>query len=141
MFQAIGISVEFCSHITRAFAVSIEPTKVLRAKDSLAHMGSSVSRDFSLYCIVRTINIVILSLVAEIILKFECMYVQKNAGLVLKSVINSADSDQIIPILLLSQYTIKCLSIGTHKNNKISICSTCKNGSFLGVPKFGHITA
>ena len=41
--QAIGISVEFCSHITRAFAVSIEPTKVLRAKDALAHMGSSVS--------------------------------------------------------------------------------------------------
>lgn len=42
LVMAIGISVEFCSHITRAFAVSIEPTKVLRAKDSLAHMGSSV---------------------------------------------------------------------------------------------------
>lgn len=42
LVMAIGISVEFCSHITRAFAVSIEPTKVLRAKDALAHMGSSV---------------------------------------------------------------------------------------------------
>lgn len=41
-FQAIGISVEFCSHIARAFAVSVEPDRVARAKDALAHMGSSV---------------------------------------------------------------------------------------------------
>ena len=93
MFQAIGISVEFCSHITRAFAVSIEPTKVLRAKDSLAHMGSSVSRDFSLYCMVRILNIITLLQVPGIILKFEFVYFQKNAGVVVKSVINSADSD------------------------------------------------
>lgn len=42
LVMAIGISVEFCSHITRAFAVSIEPNRVLRAKDALSHMGSSV---------------------------------------------------------------------------------------------------
>lgn len=47
-FQAIGISVEFCSHIARAFAVSIQPDKVQRAMDALAHMGSSVSVLFSL---------------------------------------------------------------------------------------------
>ena len=43
MLQAVGISVEFCSHITRAFAVSTLPTRKERAKDALAHMGSSVS--------------------------------------------------------------------------------------------------
>ncbi|XP_060557869.1 NPC intracellular cholesterol transporter 1-like [Ruditapes philippinarum] len=42
LVMAIGISVEFCSHIARAFAVSIQPDKVQRAKDALAHMGSSV---------------------------------------------------------------------------------------------------
>ncbi|KAL3891661.1 hypothetical protein ACJMK2_003913 [Sinanodonta woodiana] len=42
LVMAVGISVEFCSHMTRAFAVSVEPTRVLRAKDSLSHMGSSV---------------------------------------------------------------------------------------------------
>ena len=40
--QAIGISVEFCSHITRAFAVSLEPTRVERTTDALTNMGSSV---------------------------------------------------------------------------------------------------
>ncbi|KAH3710433.1 hypothetical protein DPMN_069915 [Dreissena polymorpha] len=42
LVMAIGISVEFCSHIARAFAISIEHSKVDRAKDALAHMGSSV---------------------------------------------------------------------------------------------------
>ncbi|XP_033726498.1 NPC intracellular cholesterol transporter 1-like isoform X1 [Pecten maximus] len=42
LVMAIGISVEFCAHITRAFAVSLLPTRVERARDALAHMGSSV---------------------------------------------------------------------------------------------------
>ena len=40
--QAVGISVEFCSHIVRAFAVSIEPTRIGRSRESLIKMGSSV---------------------------------------------------------------------------------------------------
>lgn len=42
LVMAIGISVEFCAHIIRAFAVSLQPTRVERARESLAHMGSSV---------------------------------------------------------------------------------------------------
>jgi len=42
LIMAVGISVEFCSHLARAFAVSVEPTRLLRAYDSLTHMGSSV---------------------------------------------------------------------------------------------------
>ena len=42
LVMAVGIAVEFCAHITRAFAVSLQPTKVLRAEEALAYMGSSV---------------------------------------------------------------------------------------------------
>ena len=40
--QAIGISVEFCSHIVRWFAHSPANSRVERAKDAVAHMGTSV---------------------------------------------------------------------------------------------------
>ncbi|CAH8648900.1 unnamed protein product [Dicrocoelium dendriticum] len=38
----IGISVEFCAHIVRAFTISVEPTRLARAKASLAEMGNSI---------------------------------------------------------------------------------------------------
>lgn len=41
--QAVGISVEFVSHITRAFAVSTRPTRLERAKEATVFMGSAVS--------------------------------------------------------------------------------------------------
>lgn len=43
VLQAVGISVEFVSHITRSFALSIGHTKVERAKEATANMGSAVS--------------------------------------------------------------------------------------------------
>lgn len=65
IFQAIGISVEFCAHITRAFAVSLQPTRVERARESLAHMGSSVSvtKSFStgaLFCCSFQLNVIVI---------------------------------------------------------------------------------
>ncbi|KAG0727530.1 NPC intracellular cholesterol transporter 1 [Chionoecetes opilio] len=42
LVMAVGISVEFCSHITHAFATSIKPTRKERAHEALATMGSSV---------------------------------------------------------------------------------------------------
>ncbi|XP_037082633.1 NPC intracellular cholesterol transporter 1-like [Pollicipes pollicipes] len=42
LIMAVGISVEFCSHITRAFAVSLKPSRVERASEALTNMGSSV---------------------------------------------------------------------------------------------------
>ena len=41
--MAVGISVEFSSHITRAFAVNVGEDRVQRAQDTLTGMGSSVS--------------------------------------------------------------------------------------------------
>ncbi|CAH1772334.1 unnamed protein product, partial [Owenia fusiformis] len=42
LVTCVGISVEFCSHLVRAFAISVHETRVLRAKHALAHMGGSV---------------------------------------------------------------------------------------------------
>uniref|UniRef100_A0A452R521 NPC intracellular cholesterol transporter 1 n=1 Tax=Ursus americanus TaxID=9643 RepID=A0A452R521_URSAM len=42
LVMSCGISVEFCSHITRAFTVSTKGSRVQRAEEALSHMGSSV---------------------------------------------------------------------------------------------------
>ncbi|XP_073710084.1 NPC intracellular cholesterol transporter 1 [Misgurnus anguillicaudatus] len=42
LVMSCGISVEFCSHIVRAFCVSTKTSRVERAEEALAHMGSSV---------------------------------------------------------------------------------------------------
>jgi Niemann-Pick C1 protein len=42
LVMAVGISVEFCSHIVRAFALSVQRMRVDRAREALATMGSSV---------------------------------------------------------------------------------------------------
>ncbi|XP_054719503.1 NPC intracellular cholesterol transporter 1-like [Uloborus diversus] len=42
LVMAVGISVEFCSHIIRSFAFDSEGSKVDRARNAVAHMGSSV---------------------------------------------------------------------------------------------------
>ena len=42
LIMCIGISVEFCAHIARAFGISPFPSRIDRAQDALARMGSSV---------------------------------------------------------------------------------------------------
>lgn len=42
LVMAVGISVEFCSHVARAFALSQREKPVERAQDALVKMGSSV---------------------------------------------------------------------------------------------------
>ncbi|XP_035025162.2 NPC intracellular cholesterol transporter 1 [Hippoglossus stenolepis] len=42
LVMTCGISVEFCSHIVRAFSISVKKNRVERAEEALAHMGSSV---------------------------------------------------------------------------------------------------
>ncbi|CAG7836043.1 unnamed protein product [Allacma fusca] len=42
LVMAVGISVEFCTHMVHAFLVSTESSRVERARDSLVNMGSSV---------------------------------------------------------------------------------------------------
>ncbi|XP_006892232.1 PREDICTED: niemann-Pick C1-like protein 1 [Elephantulus edwardii] len=42
LVTAVGISVEFVSHITRSFAISTKPTRLERAKEATVTMGSAV---------------------------------------------------------------------------------------------------
>ncbi|XP_037693744.1 NPC1-like intracellular cholesterol transporter 1 [Choloepus didactylus] len=42
LVTAVGISVEFVSHITRSFAISTKPTRLERAKEATITMGSAV---------------------------------------------------------------------------------------------------
>ncbi|XP_057588201.1 NPC1-like intracellular cholesterol transporter 1 isoform X2 [Hippopotamus amphibius kiboko] len=42
LVTAVGISVEFVSHITRSFAISTKPTRLERAKEATIYMGSAV---------------------------------------------------------------------------------------------------
>ncbi|MBN3319307.1 NPCL1 protein, partial [Atractosteus spatula] len=42
LVTAVGISVEFVSHLTRTFAISTKTTRVERAKEATANMGSAV---------------------------------------------------------------------------------------------------
>ncbi|KHJ43473.1 putative niemann-Pick C1 protein [Trichuris suis] len=42
LVMAVGISVEFCAHITRAFASSVCPTRLERSKEALETVGASV---------------------------------------------------------------------------------------------------
>jgi hypothetical protein len=44
LVMAVGISVEFSSHITRSFAVNVGENRVQRARDTLVNMGSSVKK-------------------------------------------------------------------------------------------------
>ncbi|XP_011802160.1 PREDICTED: Niemann-Pick C1-like protein 1 isoform X2 [Colobus angolensis palliatus] len=42
LVSAVGMSVEFVSHITRSFAISTKPTRLERAKEATISMGSAV---------------------------------------------------------------------------------------------------
>ncbi|XP_074837673.1 NPC1-like intracellular cholesterol transporter 1 [Carettochelys insculpta] len=42
LVTAVGISVEFVSHLTRAFAVSTQPTRLEKAREATVNMGSAV---------------------------------------------------------------------------------------------------
>ena len=55
--QAVGISVEFCSHIARAFTVNRQNSRVERAKEALAKMGSSVSYNVCIVCSISFITL------------------------------------------------------------------------------------
>lgn len=42
IFQAVGIAVEFCSHLVHSFSVSVKTTRIDRVADALTNMGSSI---------------------------------------------------------------------------------------------------
>ncbi|XP_041362124.1 NPC intracellular cholesterol transporter 1-like [Gigantopelta aegis] len=78
LVMTIGISVEFCSHIMRAFTFSTELTRKERAKDALAHMGSSVLSGITL---TKLVGVIVLAFSKSQL--FQVFYFRMYLGIVI----------------------------------------------------------